>query len=153
MDPDTGRRYAEEVGVALARMGTTPAFGKLLGWLLVCDPPCQTSAQLGAAVGLSRASVSAGMRTLERSGLVRRVPTSDRGHAYEIQRDAFARVIDPTANMRVFIELMQRGIDLIGAEDAPRADRLRHARDFYAFMIERVPGLMEEFHRHHAKEE
>jgi hypothetical protein len=153
MDVDTGRQYAEEVAVALAQMGTTPSFGKLLGWLLICDPPRQTTAQLCAAVGLSKASVSTGMRALEQSGLVRRVPTSERGHAYEMHRDAFARVIDPTANMRVFIDLMQRGIDLLGDEDAPRAHRLRHTRDFYAFMIERVPGLMEEFSERQAMQE
>ncbi|ROO59201.1 MarR family protein [Micromonospora sp. Llam0] len=147
MDPDAGRRYAEEVGVALAQMGTTPAFGKLLGWLLICDPPGQTTAQLCQAVGLSKASVSAGMRALEQSGMVRRVPTSGRGHAYEIQPDAFARAIDPTDKMRTFADLMQRGIDLVGDADAPEADRLRSTRDFYTFMIERVPALMEEFRR------
>lgn len=153
MEPQVGRQYAEEVGIALAQMGTTPAFGKLLGWLLICEPPSQTTAQLCEAVELSKASISTGMRVLEQSGLVRRVPTSGRGHAYEMHRDAFARAIDPTAKMRVFIDLMQRGIDLIGDEDAPRARRLRHTRDFYAFMIERIPALMEEFRRHHDKEE
>lgn len=152
MDPNVARQYAEEVGVALAQMGTTPAYGKLLGWLLICDPPAQTTAQLCEAVGLSKASVSTGMRVLEQSGLVRRVPTSGRGHAYEMHRDAFARAIDPTAKMRLFIDVVQRGIDLIGDEDAPRARRLRHTRDFYAFMIERTPALMEEFRRLQDKE-
>ncbi|WP_304454796.1 GbsR/MarR family transcriptional regulator [Nocardiopsis sp. YSL2] len=152
MEAEVGRRYAEEVGIALAQMGTTPAFGTLLGWLLICDPPSQTTTQLREAVGLSKASVSTGMRALEQSGLVRRVPTSGRGHAYEIHPDAFTRTIDPTAKMRAFIDVMQRGIDLIGDPDAPQARRLRHTRDFYAYMVERIPALMEEFHEHVANE-
>lgn len=153
MEKDAERRFAEEVGVALAQMGTTPAFGKLLGWLLICDPPSQTTAQLCEALGLSKASVSTGMRLLEQSGLVRRVPTRGRGHAYEMHRDAFVRAIDPTAKMRVFIDLLQHGIDLIGDENAPRARRLRHTRDFYTFMSERTPELMEEFHRRYDTKE
>ena len=147
MEPHDERRYAEEVGVALAQMGTTPAFGKLLGWLLICDPPQQTSTQMSEALELSKASVSTGMRLLEKSGLVRRVPSGGRGHAYEMHRDAFVRAIDPTAKMRVFIDLMSRGIDLVGDEDAPRARRLRHTRDFYTFMAERTPALMDEFRK------
>lgn len=152
MDPEAARRYAEEVGVVLARMGTTPAFGKLLGWLLICDPPKQTTAQLCEAMGLSKASVSTGMRVLEQSGLVRRVPSQGRAHAYEMHPDAFARAIDPTDKMRVFIELMQRGIDLVGDATAPEASRLRHTRDFYAFMVERTPALLEEFRRQARKD-
>ncbi|WP_018221726.1 GbsR/MarR family transcriptional regulator [Salinispora pacifica] len=152
MDPEVGRRYAEEVGVVLARMGTTPAFGKLLGWLLICDPPKQTTAQLCAAMGLSKASVSTGMRVLEQSGLVRRVPSPGRGHAYEMHPDAFARALDPTDKMRAFIDLMQRGIDLVGDAGAPEASRLRHTRDFYTFMVERTPALMEEFRRQARKD-
>ncbi|MBE1875955.1 GbsR/MarR family transcriptional regulator [Myceligenerans pegani] len=153
MDPDVGRRYAQEVGLVLAQMGTTPAFGTLLGWLLVCDPPRQTAVQIREAVGLSKASVSTGMRALEQSGMVRRVPAEGRGHAYEIHPDAFTRAIDPTAKMRAFIDVMQRGLDLMGDEDAPQARRLRHTRDVYAYMIERIPALLDEFRAREAREE
>lgn len=151
IDETAARRYAEEVGVALTQMGTTPSFGTLLGWLLICEPRAQTTAQLCEAVGLSKASVSTGMRALEQSGLVRRVPTGGRGHAYEIHDDAFVRAIDPTAKMRAFLDVLQRGLDLVGDGDAPEAQRLRHSRDFYAFMIERIPALMDEY-RAHAEE-
>lgn len=152
MDADAARRYAEEVGVALTQMGTTPSFGTLLGWLLICEPRAQTTAQLCEAVGLSKASVSTGMRALESSGLVRRVPTDGRGHAYEIDDDAFVRAIDPTAKMRAFLTVLRSGLDLVG-DDAPRAQRLQHSYDFYAFMIERIPALMDEFRAHQTGEE
>ncbi len=139
------REYAEEVGTMLAQMGLSPAVGKLLGWLLICDPPAQTSVQLGDALGLSKGSVSTGMRMLERIGFVRRVPTPGRGHAYEILPDAMVRSTDPRAKYLLMERLMQQGIDLIGDEDAARAQRLRITRDFYAFVGERVPELIEEF--------
>ncbi|MDE0545205.1 GbsR/MarR family transcriptional regulator [Microbacterium sp. C7(2022)] len=146
MDESTSKQYAAEVGIALSAMGTTPSFGTLLGWLLICEPRAQTTSQLCEAVGLSKASVSTGMRALEQSGLVRRVPTAGRGHAYEIHDDAFVRAIDPTAKMRTFLGVLERGLELVG-DDPARAQRLRHSRDFYAFMIQRIPALIDEFAR------
>jgi DNA-binding transcriptional regulator GbsR (MarR family) len=54
---------SREAGVVLAGMGMPQAYGKLLGWLLICDPQAQSGAELVAALGLSKGSVSAGLRT------------------------------------------------------------------------------------------
>lgn len=148
------RRYAEEAAVVLAGMGLAPAYGKLLGWLLICNPPGQTSGQLAEALGLSKGSVSTGMRLLENTGFVRRVPIpGHRGHAYEMIPDAIIRTAAEPTKFRLFRELMDRGLDLIGDPDAPEAARLRITRDFYAFIERELPELVERFTRdHHSKE-
>jgi DNA-binding Lrp family transcriptional regulator len=146
MNQSPERRYAEEAAIVLSGMGLPPAYGKLLGWLLICDPPSQTSAQLAQALGLSRASVSTGMRQLESGGLARRVPIPDhRGHAYQIQPDAFIRIAAEPTKFRAFRELMDRGLDLRGGPDAPATDRLRLTRDFYAFIERELPKLVDRF--------
>lgn len=139
------REYAEEVGTIYARMGMAPAVGKLLGWLLICDPPGQTVTQMSEALDLSKGSVSTGMRMLQQIGFVRRVPAKGREHAYEMLPDALVRAADARANYLIAQQAMQKGLDLLGDEDSPRAQRLRIGRDFYAFVAERVPELMEEF--------
>jgi DNA-binding transcriptional regulator GbsR (MarR family) len=141
------RQYAEEVGMALAGMGMTPAFGKLLGWLLICDPPTQSLAQLSSALELSKGSVSTGMRGLERSGLVRRVAMpGHRGHVYEAAPDAFieigSRAAEQYAAMR---RLIERGLALLDDEYSARARRLRTHRDFYLFIEREVPKLLGQF--------
>ncbi|MEN3613408.1 MarR family transcriptional regulator [Plantactinospora sp. ZYX-F-223] len=131
-------------------MGLTPAYGKLLGWLLICDPPHQTSGELAAALDLSKGSVSTGMRLLERSGFVRRVPIPGRrGHAYEVAPDAIIHTVVQPLKFRVFRELMDRGVDLAGGQDSPRADRVRITRDFYAYVEREVPALVERFKAEH----
>lgn len=140
------RRYAEDAAVVLAGLGLPPAYGKLLGWLLVCDPPQQTSTQLGAALGLSKGSVSTGMRMLEQGGFARRVPTPGRrGHAYEVLPDAIIRITAEPTRFRVFRELMDRGVDLLGGEHAPGTERVRVMRDFYAFVERELPTLVARF--------
>jgi DNA-binding transcriptional regulator GbsR (MarR family) len=140
------RRFAEELAVSLSALGLPPATGRLLGWLLICDPPRQSSAQLAEALGLSKGSVSTGMRMLERGGLVRRVPTTGvRGHCYEMRPDALIAAAGDTARYRVAREAMDQGLKLLGDANAPRARRLRISRDLYAFLEREMPKLVERF--------
>ena len=142
------RLFADEVGMVLSGMGMPAAFGKLMGWLLICDPPQQTSKQLAQSLGLSKGSVSTGMRALEQLGMVRRVPVRGRGHAYEMLPDALVRTVDARRLYLVIHDVMQKGIDVLGGDESlPRAQRLRVTRDFYAFVAERVPQLIDEFAR------
>jgi DNA-binding transcriptional regulator GbsR (MarR family) len=145
---DELRRYAEEVGLWASQQGVPPAYGKLLGWLLICDPPQQTSAELAEALDLSKGSVSTGMRMLERSGVARRVAAPGRrGHAYEILPDALLRgTTDAVPRWRAMADLMRRGIDLVGP-DAPPAVRLRIAAEYFDYIAEKIPALIEDFKR------
>jgi biotin operon repressor len=139
------RRYAEEAAVVLAGMGMPQAYGKLLGWLLICTPAAQSGAELSAALGLSKGSVSAGLRMLESGGLVRRVPMPGRrGTFFEMAPDAIMRAAG-SEKFTLFRQLMDRGLAVVGGEDAPGAERLRITRDFYAFIEVEVPKLIARF--------
>jgi DNA-binding MarR family transcriptional regulator len=145
MDLSAERRYAEEAGVVLAGMGMPQAYGKLLGWLLICDPAAQSGTDIVAALGLSKGSVSAGLRTLEASGLVRRVAMPGRrGSFYEMTPDAIMRAAG-SEKFTYFRQLMDHGLEVVGGEDAPGAERLRVTRDFYAFLEVEMPKLIQRF--------
>jgi DNA-binding MarR family transcriptional regulator len=145
MDLSAERRYAEEAGVVLAGMGMPQAYGKLLGWLLICDPAAQSGTDIVAALGLSKGSVSAGLRTLEASGLVRRVAMPGRrGSFYEMTPDAIMRAAG-SEKFTHFRQLMDHGLEVVGGEDAPGAERLRVTRDFYAFLEVEMPKLIQRF--------
>jgi hypothetical protein len=44
-----------------------------------------------------------------------------------------------------FRQLMDRGLEVVGGEDAPGSERLRLNRDFYAFLEAEVPLLIKRF--------
>ena len=139
------RQYAEDAALILESMGMPRSSGKLLGWLLVCDPPQQSSAELATALDLSAGSVSTGTRMLENARLIQRVAVpGHRGKVYEMVADAMIRAVqdDRTRTMR---ELMERGLSVVGGQDAPRAGRLRRTRDFYAFFEREIPALIKRF--------
>jgi DNA-binding transcriptional regulator GbsR (MarR family) len=139
------RQYVEQTAVAMEGMGMPRSWGKLLGWLLICDPPQQSSGELAEALDLSAGSVSSGTRMLENAGLIRRVAAPGRrGKVYEMTDDAFIRAARSEQFSR-FRELMEDGLALIGDESSPRAQRLGKTRDFYAFLEREIPALFDRF--------
>ena len=109
------------------------------------DPPAQSGAEIVAALGLSKGSVSAGLRTLEASGLVRRVAMPGRrGTFFEMTPDAIMQAAG-SEKFTAFRRLMDRGLAVLGGEQAPGAERLRTTRDFYAFIEVEMPKLIERF--------
>ena len=47
-------------------LGMTPMAGRMRGWLLICDPPEQTAAELADALQASRGAISGAADPLER---------------------------------------------------------------------------------------
>jgi DNA-binding transcriptional regulator GbsR (MarR family) len=139
------RQWAEETALAMESMGMPRSWGKLMGWLLICEPSQQSSAQLAAALDMSAGSVSTGMRMLENASLVRRVAVpGTRGKVYEMTEDAFL-LAARNEQFKVVRKLMEIGLAILGDEETTRARRLRRARDFYAFLEREVPALVDRF--------
>jgi hypothetical protein len=65
-------RIAEELGLMLADAGLPEIAGRVLGWLLACDPPEQSLEQLRVASKASRASISNMTRLLLHFGFIER---------------------------------------------------------------------------------
>jgi DNA-binding transcriptional regulator GbsR (MarR family) len=140
------RQFAEDVGRVFEGFGVSRMAGRVLGWLLICDPPRQTSGDLIAALGATKGSISTATRMLEAAGLADRIAVPGRrGDAFELRPEAFHQAHDQLGTMRVFRELMERGLAVLGDEKSPRADRLRRTRDFYAYLEREFPALVQRF--------
>jgi predicted transcriptional regulator len=115
--------------------GLPPITGRILGWLMICDPPEQSPAQISEAISASRASLTTNMRFLIASGLVHRLTRSGgRTAYYRIDDDMWEKVIQRRiASMMSFGKIAQDGVSLLGAGN-PRARRVRAAHDFFEWM-------------------
>jgi len=126
-------------------MGMPRMNGRLLGWLLICDPPRQSTADLARALGVSRASISIATRLLQANGLVRRaVEPGSRGYTFELDAGVFTQ-LRADVQFGALRRLLERGIAIVGDEDDPKATRLREARDFYAFVEREIPILIDRY--------
>ncbi|MDQ6608042.1 MAG: MarR family transcriptional regulator, partial [Actinomycetota bacterium] len=67
-------RFIEALAVQLELDASTPRMvGRALGWLLVCDPPAQSAAELAESLQASKGSISTSTRALLRMGFIERV--------------------------------------------------------------------------------
>ena len=152
--PSPERQFAEEFGVVGERVGMPRMVARVLGWMLICEPPRQSIADLERALGVSRASVSIATRLLQASGLIRRAAApGSRGYSFEIDPSFFAGQMNAANPFGLLRQALDQGVKVAGGESNPRAARLREARDFYAFVENAVPEVIERYRTERGSEE
>jgi len=143
------KRLVEDVGIIFEDMALPRMAGRMLGWLLICDPPHQSSAELCAAIGGSKGSISSMARLLIQAGLVERMGVpGDRIIYYRIKPGAWFELMrNRIAHLTVMRRLAERGLELMAGLDAQTKNRLEEIHDFYAFFEQEMPLLLERWQR------
>ncbi|GAA2899878.1 siderophore transport transcriptional regulator MmpR5 [Streptosporangium fragile] len=137
--------WVERVAMYLARDGVPPIAGRVLGWLMICDPPEQSAGQISAAIGASRASLTSNLRLLSSMGfLAWRTRPGERTVYYRMAEDAWMAVVrKQIAGIASFLDITREGLDLVGPDD-DRAQRIRQAHAAFAWMatvFDNAPAL------------
>ena len=139
-------RFIEEMGQFLGGYGMTPMAGRMWGWLLLCDPPEQTAAQIAEALQASRGSVSGTARILASAGFIRR--TTRRGD----RREYFSSPPEALDSMLSNASVIYRQLRVIAdhgleaAEETPGARaRMQEFHDVMAFIEVEVPRVIDRF--------
>ncbi|WP_052367003.1 GbsR/MarR family transcriptional regulator [Paraoerskovia marina] len=138
-------RFVEDTGLLLEEAGFTRTGGRLVGWLLACDPPEQSAQDLSEALEASAGGISTTLRALQRGGFVERTARSgDRRAYYRVSPTAWeAMEGDQLRFVTSFRALLD---DCLTADDAPvDLARLHRARQFFAFLEREIPQLWERF--------
>lgn len=124
-------RWVERVAAfCVEEWGLPPITGRILGWLMICDPAEQSAGQIADAIQASRASLTSNMRFLTAIGLVKKVRRpGDRVSYYRIEDDAWQKVIQRKLDsLSAFGEIADEGLDLVGGEGL-RTERIKAAHD------------------------
>lgn len=83
--------FVEQMGGYFETNGLTRLAGRLLGWLLVCQPERQSAEDLAAALDASSGGISTNARTLIQFGYIERLALAgDRRTYYRLRPNAFA---------------------------------------------------------------
>ncbi len=140
--------FAEEVALYYESGGLPRIPARVLGWLMVCDPPQQTAAELVEALSISKASASNTLRLLQSLRLIERAPSgSGRAAAYRLCDDGFTGLFERKLQaLTAFRPLADRGLALLGA-DSERARRLRESRALNRFWERELPRLTAKWRR------
>lgn len=153
---DAELTFADHVGRFYARhYAFPPMAGRLLGYLLVCDPPQQTIDELGDALLASRSAVTGAVKLLEGYGVARRT----RAAGERVDRVSVDPASQQPQNFDAGIHLehaavFREGLALLADASPERRAPLEEMVALAEFLSQRLPALRDEWlvHRNHLRE-
>ncbi len=147
------KHFVEEVGIFFEQQGMPRMAGRILGWLMISDPPHQTTTELTQALLASKGSISTMTRLLIRLGLIERISLpGQRRDYFRIKEGAWHQMLkESLVQITAFRELIERGLGLI--EDKAHFNRqwLEEMRDMYTFFEREFPAMMERWEQERQK--
>ena len=140
--------FIEEMGQFLGGYGMTPMAGRMWGWLLLCDPPEQTAADIADALGASRGSISGTARILVAAGFIRRTTRrGDRREYFSSPPEALdSMLMSAGAIYRQLRQIAERGLAAAGDAPGPKA-RMQEFHDVISFIEGELPRTIDRFFR------
>jgi DNA-binding transcriptional regulator GbsR (MarR family) len=150
MPRDEEITFADHLGRFYARRyGFPPMVGRVLGYLLVCDPPGQTIAELSDALLASRSAITGALDVLERLHAIRR----SRAAGERMDR---VRVDFSSAQARGFDiseyeelgDLAREGLKVLTQASPERRATLVELAAFADWLVDRTRAMQEEWEAH-----
>lgn len=145
--------FIEDIGLFFEQMGMPRMAGRILGALLISDPPAQSITELAEKLKASKSAISIMARLLVEYGLIEKV-------ASPVPRRDYYR-FKPSGwiiYMRQWLELMselhkitERGMALMADKPLELRERLQEAHDLFSFVEQKFPGLLEELTQQRSK--
>ncbi len=137
--------FVEEVGIAFEQNGLPRMAGRILGRLMIAEPPHQTTGELEEALMASKGSISTMTRLLIQIGLIERLSLPGIRHDFfRIKPGASYQLLkDSLDQATAFRQLIGRGLELIEGKTHVNRQWLEEMRDMYAFFEREFPALLE----------
>ncbi len=145
--------FLEEFGVLFEQHGLPRMTGRILGWLLISDPPHQSTDEMAEALSASKGSISTTTRLLIRIGQIERFSFPGVRHDYfRVKPGACYQMLkDSLVHITTMRQLAERGLELL--EGKANRGRLEEMRDMYALFEREYPALLERWEQEHRKGE
>ncbi len=138
--------FVEAMGQFLGGFGMTPMAGRLWAWLLICDPPAQTAADLAVALKASRGAISGAAAPLANAGMIRRTRRrGDRKEYFSAPRGTFDTLLRSGGTIyQQLLAITSMGLAATDGQPGGR-ERLQEVHDGVAFVARELPALIDRY--------
>lgn len=146
---DERREYVEEFGLLFGQFGLSRMLGRVLGVLMISDPPERSAEELAEALGASRGSISQTTRSLIQMGLVQRwARPGERRDYFRIKPGAWHEIMRREMEaLATFRKTAERGLELLDSNDPDTRRSLAEMRDFYTYWEREMPALLQRWEK------
>jgi DNA-binding transcriptional regulator GbsR (MarR family) len=139
--PGWRERFVEELGLMAFDSGTPRAMVRVLGWMVVCEPPEQSAADIQAGLKLSAGAVSAATRMLTGLGYLERLAyPGDRHIYYRLRPGGWDRALE--ARLRTMTQLREVADRALTSAGGQRHERLQDLHDVSAWFEDQIEELL-----------
>jgi len=145
------RRFVERFGLLLAEAGMPRMAARAFACILAEDEGRLTAAEIGERLGVSPAAVSGAVRYLVQVGMVTRGrEPGARRDDYRLHDHLWYELFAFRGELlRRWEQAMADGAALLGG--SPAGDRIGETREFFAFLQDELPAMMERWRVRQAK--
>ncbi|HHO49681.1 MAG TPA: MarR family transcriptional regulator [Deltaproteobacteria bacterium] len=130
------RHFVEEFGLLYEELGGSRMMGRIVGMMLICDPPHQSSQQLAEYLGASRGTISTLTRQLLQVGLLQKVPMpGSRATYFRMEDTGWSDMVQARiAYLKILQGVADRGLSILEGAPPERRKRLEHFKAFYDYL-------------------
>ncbi len=139
------KHFVEEVSMSFEQSGLPRMAGRILGWLLISDPPHQSTSDLAEALMASKGSISTMTHLLIRIGMIERLSLPGvRRDYFRIRPGAWHHMIKQSGDqITASRQLAERGLELVKDKNPLTRQWLEEMRSTYSFFEQEFPTLLE----------
>ena len=138
------KHFIEDIGLFFEQMGMPRMAGRILGALLISDPPQQSINELAERLQTSKSSISIMSRLLVENGLIEKAPsTVPRRDYYRFKTGGWLIYMRQWLGlMSALHEITERGLILMQEKPPELQQRLQEAHDLFSFIEDEFPTLL-----------
>jgi DNA-binding MarR family transcriptional regulator len=147
MATDAEITFADHMGRFYAsRYAFPPMVGRLIGYLVVCDPPEQSIGELAEALLASRSAITNAVKSLETMRLIRRTRVAgERMDRVRLDPSSPQAMGLDTSEYEEMRDLVLEGLEVVGDAPAERRAGLVEWLEFTDFLIEQINRMSQEW--------
>lgn len=141
------RNFVEQMARTLADWGLPRMAARVLFVMMSADEQALTASELAERLGVSPAAISGAVRYLIQINMVAREPVpGSRRDRYRLVDDSWYEVtLAKMTLIKTIAAAAEQGVVAAGGPDTPAGARLAGMRDFYVFVQEALPGLLDQW--------
>src|SRR5499427_391826 len=143
--------FIERFASVLVEAGVPPMPARVFAALLVTDSGRLTAAELTELLGASPAAISGAVRYLEQVRMIgRQREPGSRRDVYLLRNDLWYEIsLSRDQVLAHWASAARDGAEILGL-DTPAGQRLADSHDFFAFLRQELPALLERWRAHKA---
>lgn len=150
MNNDAALIFSDHLGRFYAKQYSfPPVVGRVLGYLLVCQPMEQSINDLAEALLTSRSAIAGAVKMLENYHAVNRVrPAGSRVDLISIAAQGWEQNGFDTAEYKAQGDLGREGLEILKNAPPERREALEGWVAMSDFLVERMPSLLQEWYEY-----